>query len=113
MFAGRLIGGLLIAACLGSVMCLDTTCLSNSGAKVVTSASPEWQEDKSVFNRKISADPAAVVYAYNQAQVQAILGCAKAAGIRVVPRGGGHGYEGIRSSLYFIFASLCDADLQI
>ena len=73
---------------------LDTTCYSNSGAVVATSQSPAWQEDKAVFNEKINNEPAAIAFAHTQSEVQAIIKCARAAGMKAVPRGGGHGYEG-------------------
>ena len=74
---------------------LDTTCFSNSGALVSLPGQPDWQTDKSVFNSKINKLPLAVVYAQTEAQVQETIRCASSAGIRVVPRGGGHAYEGM------------------
>ena len=93
-FACHVLGPFIVAACIAKSFALDTTCLASSGARVVTSSDSQWQADKAVYNRKINTEPAAVAYANNEAQVQSIVRCAKAAGIKAVPRGGGHGYEG-------------------
>ena len=85
----------LITTSIHRTVALDATCISNSGAVVSLPGQPDWQTDKSVFNSKINKMPLAVVYAQTEAQVQETIRCASSAGIRVVPRGGGHAYEGM------------------
>ena len=73
---------------------LDVACLTDTGAVVSTPVSPTWSADRGVFNEKIDVQPVAVTFAYNQTQVQGLVQCAQAEGLKTVPRGGGHGYEG-------------------
>ena len=54
----------------------------------------DYDNDRLVFNEKIRNEPAGIAYAYTEAQVQAIIQCAQSSGLKAVPRGGGHGYEG-------------------
>lgn len=84
----------LIASLGYSVAQLDLTCFQNGGGVLVTPQNSQYSNDRLVFNQKVSRQPAAIAYAYNEAQVQAIIQCATANGFKTVPRGGGHGYEG-------------------
>ena len=77
---------------------VDVACLADTGAVVSTPVSATWNADRDVFNEKVDVQPAAVAYAYNQSQVQGLVQCAQAQGLKTVPRGGGHGYEGLPSS---------------
>lgn len=85
------------------VAALNATCYSNGGAVLETPSSPGFVGAAAVFNEKISNSPAAVAYAYTASQVQDIVRCARAGGIKAVPRGGGHGYEGKSQSSILIF----------
>lgn len=74
---------------------LNTTCFQESGAILVTPQDGTYSADRLVYNEKIVNEPAAIVYAYTEEQVQEVVLCARANGIKAVPRGGGHGYEGM------------------
>ena len=73
---------------------LDGSCVANSGAVLSTSNTLSWSTDRQVFNEKVDRQPAGVAYAQTAGQVQALVQCAQASGLKAVPRGGGHGYEG-------------------
>lgn len=92
----RNIALLLLLASLGSAIGqgLNATCFSNSGALLQTPSDPGFQGDAATYNQKVHNTPAAVAYAYSTEQVQSIVQCATNSGLKVHPRGGGHGYEG-------------------
>ncbi|GAQ92335.1 hypothetical protein KFL_009830010 [Klebsormidium nitens] len=45
-------------------------------------------------NRAFASTPAAIVYPKTTQDVQGVVACARASGVRAVPRSGGHSYEG-------------------
>ena len=84
---------LLSLATLASAQ-VNRTCFQDSGAVLVTPQDGTYNADRMVFNEKVQNEPAAVAYAYSENQVQDLVTCARATGLKAVPRGGGHGYEG-------------------
>lgn len=75
---------------------LNLSCFQNGGGVLVSPQNSAYNNDRLVFNQKVQKQPAAIAYAYTEAQVQAIIQCAEANGLKAVPRGGGHGYEGLK-----------------
>ena len=98
---------LVIAAILVSTMPLasaeqglETRLLQSlmaNGVTVVTSSDPRYDVARQVFNKRFDTFPFAVVYARNIADVQQAVKCARAAHVSLVPRGGGHSYEGMKT----------------
>jgi hypothetical protein len=71
-------------------------CLRATGAEVVEpAAGAAFAAARQVNNARISAWPIAVAYAADATQVATLVRCCAAAGVRAVPRGGGHSYEGL------------------
>lgn len=85
------------SAALGVSAQLNVNCISNSGAVLSSPSSGTWNEDRLVYNQKVNVQPAGVAYAHSEAQVQSLVHCATASGLKAVARGGGHGYEGEHS----------------
>lgn len=85
---------LLFALLTPSSAQLDGSCIANSGAVLSTPVTPSWSNDRQVFNEKVDRQPAGVAFAHSAGQVQALVQCAQASGLKAVSRGGGHGYEG-------------------
>lgn len=83
---------------LGSAQ-LNLTCFQNDGGVLVSPQDANYNNDRLIFNEKIQNEPAAIAYAYSEEQVQQIVHCAKVSGLKAVPRGGGHGYEGIHRAV--------------
>ncbi len=109
---------LALLACLGlSAAQVNYECFSNDAGQLELIAAPE----KLVFNQAITTKPAAIAYCSTEQQVRTNLSlhallflvvlliklqsrlclqvvnalrCAKLGGLKAVPRGGGHGYQG-------------------
>ena len=72
-------------------------CFSRQGIEVVAHDSARWDHVRSIWNAKVDKQPAAIVFPNSEAQAQQAVRCAKQQGLRIVPRNGGHGYEGERT----------------
>lgn len=72
-------------------------CFHREGIEVVAPGSARWDHVRSIWNAKVDKQPAAIVFPNSEAQAQQAVRCAKQQGLRIVPRNGGHGYEGERS----------------
>lgn len=71
-----------------------TACLSAANITQVLPTSPNYAIASEVFNARITTHPAVVAYATSANDVSLIVGCAAPLGLFVVPRSGGHSYEG-------------------
>jgi hypothetical protein len=73
-----------------------TTCLKNiKGLKVELPNTASYNKDREIWEKKIDpAYPAVIVVPTSASQVSDAILCANYEGIRVVPKSGGHSYEG-------------------
>ena len=74
---------------------LNATCFQNDGSVFVTPQDGNYNNDRLIFNEKIQRQPVAIAYAYTEQQVRDLVLCARQSALQPVPRGGGHGYEGL------------------
>lgn len=73
------------------ISCLDKI----QGLDVVLPTDPQYKEDTSVWELKIPQSfPLVVIVPKSASQIQSAVKCAQDAKVRVVPKSGGHSYEG-------------------
>ena len=70
-------------------------CLKNAQVPADTSGSTDWKADILPFNARLTYTPAAVAVPTTIAQIQAAVNCARTAGLKATPKGGGHSYASL------------------
>jgi hypothetical protein len=74
-------------------------CLDTIGASVLCPGDSRFAAEAAPLNARIRRQPLAVVFARSVSDVQAAVKCGLAHGVRIVPRSGGHSYEGAPACL--------------
>ena len=69
-----------------------TSCLSSANLQPISSSSTNYTVDSLAFNRRLSYEPADIVFPTNDQDVASAINCASQAGVKVVARSGGHSY---------------------
>lgn len=69
-----------------------SNCLTNAGVPQNAPGTPEFTQAAQGWNRRVQYTPVAIAAPTTVAQVQAAVSCARAAGYKVNPKSGGHGY---------------------
>ncbi|KAG0246854.1 hypothetical protein BG011_002312, partial [Mortierella polycephala] len=69
-------------------------CLDPLGSKVLKRNSAPFEKNRYAFDLRYTFLPEVVVMATSTSDVQLAVKCAKAAGVAVTPRSGGHSFEG-------------------
>ena len=94
--------GVYSAASIGDRMklltnCLDKQQLLKGTVSLITRTSTQYEGFSQGQRPSNRHTPAAIIMPRNEEEVSAIVRCALKAGIRPVPRGGGHSYENLSS----------------
>ncbi|KAF9091662.1 hypothetical protein BGX27_001994 [Mortierella sp. AM989] len=69
-------------------------CLAPLGIKVLQRKSVPFEANRYAYDLRYTFNPAVIVMASSSADVQTAIKCAKASGVPVAPRSGGHSFEG-------------------
>src|ERR1700691_5779876 len=69
-----------------------TSCLSSADLQPISSSSTNYTADSLAFNRRLSYEPADIIFPTNDQDVASVINCASQAGVKVVARSGGHSY---------------------
>ncbi|KAF9944679.1 hypothetical protein BGZ70_004437, partial [Mortierella alpina] len=77
----------------GMVGCLENI-KNSANSSLITAPSPEYNLQRFGYDRNFDYRPVAIYYPATDAHVAAAIQCAAAYGVSVVPRSGGHSYEG-------------------
>ena len=92
------LGTLVLLCCCKSTFAHEplTSCLNTvPGLKVERPDSASYKADRQIWEKKVDpAYPAVIVVPTTVSQVSGAVKCARRVGIRVVPKSGGHSYEG-------------------
>ena len=89
---GLLLAGSATAGSLVSKRSALTDCFDKAKVPYVTSGSAEWNFVVKPSNLRIAPTPVGVVTPSKASEVAAAVSCAAAAGLKVNPKSGGHGY---------------------
>jgi FAD/FMN-containing dehydrogenase len=66
--------------------------LTSSGVPIDVKGSPDWERDVAPFNLRVPYTPAAIAVPTTIEHIQQAVVCAKALGIKVTAKSGGHSY---------------------
>ena len=81
------------------------SCLAATKAQILQPSDPSFAAASRPLNERIHRRPGLLMFARSTADVQAAVRCGLMNNVRVVPRSGGHSYEGKGSSLAFLFSN--------
>ncbi|KAL8408582.1 hypothetical protein RB594_007136 [Gaeumannomyces avenae] len=68
------------------------SCLQGAGVPIVAKSSSVWRVDAAAYNLRVPVTPAAIAVPTAVQQIQAAVSCGARLGLKVTPKGGGHGY---------------------
>lgn len=79
---------------------------------IVTSQSANYSTAIISFNYRTVFQNLAIVYPFNEGQLQVLIQCGKQLNMTLAPRGGGHGYEGFPQQVIVDMSSFSDIQID-
>ncbi|KAM0326323.1 hypothetical protein ACHAQA_006923 [Verticillium albo-atrum] len=70
------------------------TCLTAAGVRTILSSDASWPTETLMFQKRLTAAPAAIAFPDNRDQLASSLACAREVGVKAVALGAGHSFTG-------------------